>query len=538
MPSASFLLILHAHLPYVRHPEHPVFLEENWLYEAIAECYLPLLDVLTRLHEEGVPYRITLGVTPPLCEMLADDLLRSRFSARLSQLVAASEKELERQAPHPAFRPVAQHYRERFHRLQHLYEERWQGDLLQVIRALQAEGHLELITCAATHALLPLLQEEGSIRAQLAIALRTHQRHFGTLPQGIWLPECAYCEGLDRYLAEEGFRYFFLDSHGILYANPRPQGGIWVPVQTPHGVAVFARDAACSKQVWSAQYGYPGDPVYREFYRDLGYDCDEAHIRALLHPDGIRHDTGFKYHRITGPVPLEAKAPYEPKRAQAKAKEHAAHFLEERRRQSQEIASLIGRPPVIVAPYDAELFGHWWYEGPIWIEELLRLLAADGEIQTANPSDILAENPILQPLSPSLSSWGNQGYFETWLNGWNDWIYPPLHRAEARMVTLASRYRHDPRLENGLERALRQAGRELLLAQASDWPFMMTCRTAVQYAESRVRTHLSRFEHLVTMIEKETIDPELLHSWESQDAIFPDLDFRFFDPSYDLSIPR
>lgn len=526
-PVGHLCLVLHAHLPFVRHPEHPAFLEEDWLFEAITETYVPLLGAMERLVGTGLPLRLTLGVTPTLCEMLADELLRERYRERLRRLRAFVDQEVERTAAEPAFHRVACLYRERLAAVHTLYEEQWGCDLIAAFRRLQDSGHLELITCAATHGFLPLFSHPQCVRAQLQVAVGNYEKHFGRPPQGVWLPECAYSEGLDRELAAVGLRYFFLDSHGLLYATPRPRHGIFAPVQCRSGVAVFGRDIESSRQVWSSQVGYPGDPDYREFYRDAGYDAPAEAIQDLLHPDGIRRNIGIKYYRITGrDVPLAEKAPYEPEVARARAVEHAGNFLFNRQAQARFIRHEIDQAPIIVAPYDAELFGHWWYEGPDFLETLFRRVLCDqDEIRLTTPSEYLDAAPPLQVVQPSPSSWGDKGYFEVWLNGSNDWIYRHLHRAEEEMVSLAHAH-HEA--EGLLARALNQAARELLLAQASDWAFIMTTGTMVEYAEKRTHLHVERFRELCSMLHTGTVDEERLQLMESHDNLFPEIDFRVY----------
>ncbi len=530
-------LVLHAHLPFVRHPEHPVFLEESWLFEAMLEAYIPLLDMLDGLREDDVDFRLGLSLSPPLCEMLTDELLQERFSRRLSALIELMEKELERTAGEPEFHRAAEHYYGRFRRVQSLFHEVYQRDLVGAFRKLQDAGKVEIICCAATHAFLPLLGRPGAVQAQLRMGIRNYISHFGREPRGMWIPECAYVSGLDQLLAAENIRYFFLDSHGVLFAKPRPKYGTFAPVYTPSHVAVFGRDIESSKQVWSAQTGYPGDPLYREFYRDLGYDAEPDYIGTELLPEGVRHDIGIKYHRVTGDVPLAEKEPYNPETARARAHEHAANFLSNRQAQARHVYELTGRPPLVVTPYDAELFGHWWYEGPEFLNRLLRRLAADpGGIRLVTPSEYLAENPTLQVVQPSASSWGDKGYFEVWLNGANDWTYRHLHKAEERMVALATAQLsaghaqdHPAGSSTSLtERALNQAARELMLAQSSDWAFILTTRTVVPYATRRIREHLLRFNELHEMLTHGAIDAARLADLEARDNIFPDMDFRVY----------
>jgi len=526
MAHGYLAFVLHAHLPFVRHPEYEDFLEEDWLYEAITETYVPLVDVFDGLLADGIDFRVTMSLTPPLCEMLADDLLRQRYLKRLDDLIRLAEREVERTRRDEAFHEPARMYLERFRRVRHVYVDRYGGNILAAFRAFQDKGKLEIITCAATHAFLPNVSSPQAVRAQLKIAVVNYQKHFGRRPRGIWLSECGYFEGLEKYLKEVGIRYFFLDAHGILYGSPRPKYGIFAPVYCPNGVAAFGRDIESSKQVWSSQEGYPGDSDYREFYRDLGFDGHYDYVRPFLHGDGVRRNIGIKYHRITGEVSLDRKEPYRPVQAREKAAAHAGNFLFNRQEQVKYLHHHLHRQPIVVSPYDAELYGHWWFEGPDFINFVLRKIACDqDDIKTICPSEYLKLHKVNQVIQPAFSSWGDKGYAEVWLNGTNDWIYRHLHHAEERMIALARRHTEPTSL---VRRALNQAARELVLAQSSDWAFILTTGTMVSYAEKRTREHIFNFLRLADEIDGSRIDRRWLEWLESKNTIFQEMDYRAF----------
>lgn len=523
MPKGYLALILHAHLPYVRHPEHDNFLEERWLFEAITETYAPLLEAFGRLSADNLAYRLTVSLSPPLISMLTDSLLQNRYLKHLDRLLELAEKEEHRTYGHTAHQ-TALLYGRRLRSCRDLFC-RYDRNLVHAFKELQDTGRLEIMTCAATHGYLPLMiQRPEAVRAQVETAVSTHRSHFGTSPQGIWLPECAYAPGVDEILHEYGLKYFITDTHGVLYASHRPRYGVFAPIYCPSGVAAFGRDPESSRQVWSMQEGYPGDYEYREYYRDIGFDMDYDYIGPYIHPDGLRVATGFKYHRITGPD--HHKDYYQPDRANEKAAYHAGNFLFNRQHQIAYLAGLMDRPPLIVAPYDAELFGHWWFEGPQWLEYLIRKITCDQtDIELITPSTYLERQPANQVATPCTSSWGNKGYHEVWLCGANDWIYRHLHMAGDRMVELANR---TPWASGNEERALNQAGRELLLAQSSDWAFIMSTGTMVPYAVRRTKEHLTNFNHLWEEIKDNHIDEGRLSFLEGKNNIFPYFDYRCY----------
>lgn len=523
MAKGYLALVLHAHLPYVRHPEYDHALEENWLFEAITETYLPLLLLFDGLVEDNIDFRLTLSITPTLAAMLGDPFLQYRYLNRLERQIELATREMTR-TKSSEFNSLANLYHQRLIKLRKAFVDKYDRNLIQAFLRYQNLGRLEIVASAATHGYLPLLATiPSAVRAQVRIGVEEYQRLFSTSPQGFWLPECGYCPGIGEYLAEHSLRYTILETHGITRAEPRPAYGVYAPVRCSSGVAFFGRDPESSRQVWSAEEGYPGDPNYREFYRDIVYDLEHEHLTPCLHPDGIRTDTGFKYYRITGKT--DHKEIYDPVRAENKAVLHAENFVDNRIKHIDHLVPLMDRKPIIVAPYDAELFGHWWYEGPVWLNFVIRQISRQQSIRLTTLSEYLDEYPVNQIATPSASSWGLNGSHEAWLNERNDWIYLHLHQGARIMERLANEYA----LANGLIlRALKQAERELLLAQASDWAFMIHTGTMREYAARRTKTHLSQFIRLKEEVESGKVDQKWLARIERCNNIFPDMNLNAY----------
>ncbi|MGI6620311.1 MAG: glycoside hydrolase family 57 protein [Bacillota bacterium] len=526
MAKGFLSIVLHAHLPFVRHTDTQDCLEQRWLFQGITESYIPLLNSLSRLAESDIPGRITVSLSPPLLEMLQDPLLQERYIRHLEHLIELADKETLRVRGDINLEPLARMYLSKFKQTYLDYVDRFKCNLVQPWAALESEGYVELITSAATHAYLPLMLTDASIRVQVKTGLNAFRRHFGHTPKGFWLPECAYIPHVEPVLKAEGVEYFILETHGLLFSTPRPRFGYHAPVATPNGLLAFARDPDCSKQVWSADEGYPGDPWYREFYRDVGYDLPLDYLGKAL-PDGTRVPLGIKYYRVTDRK-SDYKDFYRPDVAKHRAWEHAGSFMFWRNKEAEYWNEVYGRRPIMVAPYDAELFGHWWYEGPLWLENLIRRMARERQrVKLISPSQYREHYPVNQPAEPAVSGWGYKGYHEVWLEQSNHWIYRHLHHCEMRMARLSEDFKHAKGLA---QRALNQAARELMLAQASDWPFIMKAGTVYQYAVNRFVTHIGRFLRLAEQIQTGAVDPVFLKHLEQADTIFPDLDFRVFGP--------
>ena len=517
--------VLHAHLPFIHHPESNDYLEESWLYEAISETYIPLLHNFQKLVDEGVKFRITMSMTPPLLSMLDNKLLQKKYIHYLEQLIELSEKEIKRTEGNERVNRLSHYYYDRYTSDLHFFKDECNCNLIEKFKYFQDIGVLEIITCGATHGYFPILYvTEETVRAQIAVGVQTYERYFGRKPRGIWLPECGYVPEADKYLREFGIQYVITETHGILYANPTPIYGTLAPIVSPDGIVAFGRDLESSRQVWSSINGYPGDYNYREFYRDIGYEADYDYIKPYIAHNGVRVHTGIKYYRITGKT--EQKDYYDIQWAKDSAEKQAGHFLDCRTQQINNLAPCMDKPPIILCPYDAELYGHWWYEGPYWLYILFKKIYYDEcNFELITPSEYIDKYPNIQVCTPCRSSWGANGYSGVWLNPTNDYAHRHLHKAGNRMVELATSY---PNATGIQKAALNQAARELLLAQSSDWLFIITNNTMVDYAHRRIKDHIGRFTRLYNELNSGKIDRKFLTEIEEKDPVFPDIDYRIY----------
>ena len=549
--------VLHAHLPFIHHPESNDYLEESWLYEAISETYIPLLKNFKKLVDEGVNFRITMSMTPPLLSMLDNKLLQQKYINYLKNLIELSEKEIKRTTFNEKMNNLSKYYYERYSEDLRLFRDEFKCDLISQFKHFQDIGVLEIITCGATHGYFPILYvNEKTVRAQIAVGVQTYERYFGKKPRGIWLPECGYVPEADKYLREFGVDYAIVESHGVLYANPTPVYGTLAPIVSPQGFTVFGRDMESSRQVWSSINGYPGDYNYRDFYRDIGYEADYDYIKPYIAHNGVRVHTGIKYHRITGDT--DNKDIYDIQWAKDSAERQAGHFLNSRTEQIENASHYMNKPPIVLCPYDAELYGHWWYEGPYWLYILFKKIYYDEcNFELITPSEYMDKYPEIQQCQPCRSSWGANGYSEVWLNPSNDYAHKHLHTAGDRMCELAYKFKDSYDVLNDLDnkikdlkkekkpitsitssskyrnaklqvRALNQAARELLLAQSSDWLFIITNNTMVDYAHRRIKDHIGRFTRLYNELNSGKIDRKFLTEIEEKDCVFPDIDYRIY----------
>ncbi|MCY9660364.1 DUF1957 domain-containing protein [Paenibacillus chondroitinus] len=506
-----FALVLHAHLPYISHQGPDTALEERWFFEAMTETYLPLLEVMQQLSQDQIDFRMTFSLTPTLLSLFSDPFWQAKYRIYLQKLITLADSEQVRLQQDPVLLPAAYQYSQRFQKLLDLYES-YEGNVIVAFKHFQELGHIEIVTSAATHAYLPLMQTEESIRAQILTAVKDFERYFDQKPRGFWLPECGYTPGIERILSEAGIRYIFTDATAVAFASPHPHREQLAPLLTAtDGVTAFPCDVASMHQICSPEDGYSSDFLYRDYYS--------------------ANDAGFKYDRNTSKGRL--KMPYHPALASERAEEHADDFLKHRQKQVQQALRWLDRKPVIVSSFQAELFGHWWYEGPHFLEQLCRKMFLDQTaVKMITPSEYLDEYPSAGVGQLNPSSAGRNHSSETWLQAGNDWIYRHLHEAEKRMIHFATNQEHLHQAEKAtadvFKRALNQAARELMLAQSSDWAFMMDSATYSDYASRRIKKHLGCFHQLCDQLNRNQIDEDFLAALEEHDNFLPDVEYQAF----------
>lgn len=513
-------MVLHAHLPYVRHREAHR-LEELWLFEAISETYIPLL---WNLETQKSLQALTISFSTPLMEMLTDPLMQRRYLHYIERTQSLLKKEVNRDQA--AEEDVVEFYLKRTERIKRTFLE-WDQNLLKGFRQYAEVGKIICICSAATHAFLPYLQTEAGVRAQIVHGIQIFRRHFGHVPRGFWLPECGFTPGIDRILFEEGIRYTFVDEHALKHADPAPSKATGAPIYSPHGVMLFARNSKLSSQVWSSLYGYPGDFNYREFCRDIAYERDWDYIKPYMYNNESRNDTGLKYHRITGLSGV--KQFYQRKNALDKVKEHSDHFIQLVKAQLVENQEQSFPPYMIMIPFDAELFGHWWFEGPDWLRELIS--SGNEELSITTPEQFVDRHfQDIETSHVSFNTWGKDGYGEVWLNEKNSWIYHHLHRIEKELIQHVTEYRNR---DIDTDRCLKQMVREWMLATSSDWSLIITENSATGYANSRIDEHISRFDILKELVVTENFNREILTQYEADYPFLKEIFLEIFISQHD-----
>lgn len=546
----NLCIVLHGHLPYVlHHGSYPH--GEAWLFEAAAETYLPLLDMIGEVALMGKRPGLTIGLTPVLLEQLAHRRFKEGFVAYLNERIeragrdrAEFDEKGEKHSAHLAERWIE------WHRQKLEQFERIGRDIAGEFAKRFREGHIQILTSNATHCYMPLVLNDEMLAAQMACGVNTSERHLGVRPKGMWLPECAYRPawphwmpsvlydnarsrpGVEMFIEAAGVTHFFVESHLIQDATPvgfqehghfhaggghrpgsnRPLEPVGVVSEPrPAHVFAFARHPHVSEQVWSGSIGYPADGAYLEFHRKHG-------------------ERGLRYHKITSTkTPLSNKDPYHPDDIDAKLFEHATHFCDVVRRTLWSYRNETGRRGTVVASFDAELFGHWWFEGVRFLRDVVLTLANTPDVTLATAEQVLASDPPDKVMRLPEGSWGENGDHTVWANDRVKWVWEIEYRAEGTFLRLLHSlpWQTDEQVRGVLERA----GRQLLLLQASDWPFVIHTQGALDYGIERIAGHSTRFNRLTNMAERLGGGAELteldridLAEIDAHDNIFPQIE--------------
>ncbi|MCL2185168.1 MAG: DUF1957 domain-containing protein [Treponema sp.] len=516
-------LILEAHVPFVREYSKEDELtqagEEGRFFQFISEAFIPLLEVLTRLENDHVPYRVALVISPILCHMLNDEHLQKKYIHYIDKQIEFGSTELERTSNNSELNKLAQNYYNQIVEKRAAYLERYEKNLLKAIDFFRRKGKIEILASSATHAFLPFIsQNHESLQAQMEIPNSIYRRYFGSIPQGFWLPSLGWTAELEPFLRSYNYSYTILNSHGLLLGNPAPEKGCFYPAKTPNGTFLLARDLFAGREIKKIAV----DEVYRNNDKDIGYELPPEKVSAFLTAEG-RHRTGYSYWSRSN----NGLAVYNQAAALDMVNVHTRAFLENTIARLTEVSKHMKEIPISINAYNAGSFGHFWYEGTQFIETLFRMAAEYKEIKFVCPSEYIFKQNLsaIQIVSPELSSSGLNGYAETWLDASNDWIYRHLLRAMERMTELAERFPDDTGLK---ERALNQAAREILLAQSSDWPALLHRQDSTEYARSRAENSLRNFTTIYEALGSNYISTEWLTKLERKHNIFPNINYRVF----------
>jgi 1,4-alpha-glucan branching enzyme len=498
--ATKLCIILHAHLPYVRNPHATLPLEEVWLYQNIAECYIPLIHMCQRLNQKHIIPSIALSISPTLLTMLQQSYYHKRFRkwahSLLDAITLLKKKNTKARGAldfYTTFITNSLSFFEDIH-----------GKCADAFGKLFSNNSIELLTTAGTHPFFPLYRTYPSFqKLEIIAGIDSFTTKFGKSPRGFWLPELGYHAGIDRYLRQNSIDYTIVNDTGVLLAQNIPQTGNFFPLKTQTGLVLFPRDAVLSMKIWSSHQGYPGNPAYREFHHDAMYELQE------LSPNYEHKLLGLKIYAISG---SNHKDYYDPQKAMVGVRQQVDDFIDAILKRAQEVECIIKRKPVFVLPFDAELFGHWWFEGPLFLEMLLGTIASRDDMMCVMPHELLeCDMEIFEPVE---SSWGRGNDFSTWYNA-------KVRHTVVKLEELL--YRFDKALHSDDE-ALHQCARELMLASSSDWQFMISTGNYADYARMRFEEHSAAAKAILDMMEKKITNSTYINARFEKYPLFENID--------------
>jgi 1,4-alpha-glucan branching enzyme len=495
----------------------PGTVEESWFFEAVSETYIPLLMLFDRLEADHVPFRLGISLSPVLAQMMSDDYLQKKYLAHLEHQIEFGKREIERLGGRPRQCALAKRRYDRAIDQRTAFVTRYEANIFKALESYQQKRKIEFLATPATPAFLPFFSPyPEAIQAQMETAVSFNRYTLGINPQGFWMPEMGWSKELDPFLRSYGFNYTVADGHGFVFGNPPPSRGTFYPVRTPQGVSILPRDFCACAEITSLRKEGP----YMDTGRDVGYELSLDEIAHFVAQNGARFQTGYKYWCADG-------SDYNPDSASAAARESARIFLENCRDRLESAIQHMPELPISLCAFNADNFGRHWHEGTQFLENLFRFAADYRDLQFMTPSEYLYLQPIssLEVSLPEYSSWGDNGYAETWLDSSNDWAYRHLNRSIDRMVELADRFSKNSSLK---ERALNQAAREILLAMASDWPSFLYRQECTVYARRQLEDALRNFTTIYEALGTNYISTEWLTSLERRHDIFPHINYRVF----------
>ena len=531
---ASLIYVFNAHLPFVkRHQDGFGFLEERWLFDALAWSYIPFITMMNRLSSRQFEGTIVLSLSPTLLTMLEDDSLIQDFIDYLDASILLGEHENERLAKHSGAssegcRTLAEHYRNHYVHVKELFVNIYQCSIIEQLRILEKKDMVECITTAATYAFLPNIRSSvAAVRAQIKNSVVQFQRIFNKIPLGFFLPECGYYEGVEEELEKYGISYSFCDAQALLYADNSSPNSIFSPLFNANSVVFFPRDRVASDLICSPK-GYIENLYYRDFRKDIGSEVELSYLNENTHINNIRVMTGYKYYTLS--ENREQDILYDIQLAKKQLEVDQNDYVKKITQRIDVIREKSGIDPVITQVFDLDLFGHRWYEGMDFLENIMDTLSHMDDIKLESSKQYLQRNNSadFSHVSLSFSSWSQQGYAQVWIDSSNKHLNRDIHSYIARYKKLVSL---DAKSELH-HRLLKQAGRELLLAMSSDWAFIMHANKFVDFAKKEIRTHLNNFDEIYNMLYSQKINFAFIHKLEKQNNIFQDFDYSMFDYLY------
>ena len=540
MNKKSLILVLDAHLPYVRNAETPGTVEESWLFNDLTFTYLPLLRAFTAMERDGVPFRIAIALSPLLAEMLCDPLLQERYVEHLGRSIAFAEKLLDENRLGGLKRKTLEGQLELLRENALDFEGPCKRDVVKRLDYFAEKGFVEILAAPATPCFFPFYEDiPEAIDAQIEIGLMSCRERLSSIPEGFWLPALGWFPGVEKALRAYGFHYTIVENTALLFSGEPPEAGVFAPAACENGFAVFPRDSFAAEELASSECGFWANPAYMDTDRDIGFSLDAEALAPLFDASLGRRATGFRFFSRGaaakgGDAAIGAEGGedglYNPDIAALQAETDAKAFLDRSREMLESASSLLGGAPACrTCALPATFFGGEWLEGVDWLEKTFRLASSMYDVSFELPAAAMkafsAQKRRRKPVAPVFSTWLERGYADELLNSANDWAYAYIRKATARMVDIAGRFSDSRPLS---ERILNVAAREVLLAQSIEWPLLMNDPVNFEYARKRLEESVRAFTTVYDSLGSNEVSTEWLTEMEKRHPLFPFINYRAF----------
>ena len=497
--------------------------ELNALFESISETYIPLLNMFESLEKDNISCKIGLVLPPILCTMLENPEIQDMYVEYLDRQHALGIKELERCADNKEISEIISKKIEKINSLKNDFIDKYKKDLIKEFANCMHKGFVELLATCGTDIFMPHFADmKEVISAQVETGLHAYKQSFGEIPDGFWLPELGYRQGLEKIIRAYGFTYTILDSRSVLLADTIPENGIFYPSRTDNSLVVFANDFGLENEIYGED-GYINSINYRNENRDIGYELPMEQLSSFITEGNTRYSTGFKYWNRCFNV---ANNYYSEQKAAEQTEEDAKRFLAKKAEKLSKAAELMPQSDFVtlVCTISAERLRENWHEGIMWIENIFRNAKANS-INMATCNEMIAKQYNLEKIAPCYASAAGAGYGENLLSSKNCWMMRYVRKASERMVDLADRFPNDAGLKT---RLLNFGAKQLMVAQSLNLAKNIENDENPEFAEQRFKDSINSFTTVFDSLGSNVVSTEWLTTLEVQDNFFPWMNYRIF----------
>lgn len=526
MGKKNLALIIEANQGYIRNTDKNknFSAQNNILFSAMTQTYIPLLNMMNRLRDEKISFKIGLVLCPAICESFSDEEIINQYIEHLDNLITLGKKEIAR-CKKNEYIDQAQSCLDHIEKTKTDFTEKYSSDLLSAFKSLAKDDYIELIPTAATYAYLPHYADFiEALNAQVETGLFSHKHFFGSAGEGFWIPHAAWDRNLEWVIRSYGVNYTILDARSILFAKKAPETGIFTPVRCRNSLVVFGKDPDIDEEIFGEE-GFCKNQCYRWQERDIGFDLPQKEIASFFGKNDARIETGFKYWAIAD-EDEENLVPYNKDEAAEQTVKDALSFYENKNERLEKACELLdGKDASLVCVINARMLGQKWHEGIQWLENVIRCIDSKKGFELAHCKDLIANQFELEKIEPYPCSSNGLGYGEDMLSNANSWMIRYTRKATERMIDLADRFPSESSLK---ERLLNMAAKQVLLAQSGNWQEMINEGNMPDFVEGQFKDEILSFTKVFDSLASNTVSTEWLTGCEQKNKIFPWLNYRIF----------